>query len=225
MTTLVAPYTGCDVCRDRAPGWIYGTNAAGQDCVSRCACWWTRFAYPASVPYEFRTARFDTWTVSAETAHALRHARQFLDADAPRDLYLVGPVGTGKTRLACSLLNEWFQRHRTGLFLRVPYLLLKLQPSQGNHEADLFQAAERAPVLVLDDLGAEREKASDYTRRTLLTLYEARHDAGYRTVWTSNRTPADVGDAMGDDRLMSRLVGRCDVVALTGRDQRLRRAR
>ncbi len=74
---------------------------------------------------------------------------------------------------------------------------------------------------MLDDLGAERDAATDYTRRTLLMLYEARHDAGRRTVWTSNKTPGEVGAFMGDDRLASRIAGRCRVVELTGRDWRL----
>ena len=28
-------------------------------------------------------------------------------------------------------------------------------------------------------------------------LYEARHDAGRRTVWTSNKTPGEIGAFMG----------------------------
>ena len=52
-------------------------------------------------------------------------------------------------------------------------------------------------------------------------LYEARHDAGRRTVWTSNKTPSQIGVFMGDDRLSSRIAGRCEVVALEGRDWRL----
>ena len=45
---------------------------------------------------------------------------------------------------------------------------------------------------MLDDLGSERDAATDYTRRTLLMLCEARHDAGRRTVWTSNKAPSEI---------------------------------
>ena len=53
-------------------------------------------------------------------------------------------------------------------------------------------------------------------------LYEARRDEGLRTIWTSNRTPAEVGAFMGDDRLASRIAGWCRVVSLDGPDWRLR---
>ena len=39
--------------------------------------------------------------------------------------------------------------------------------------------------MVLDDIGSERTLSSDYTRRTLLMLYERRCDRGLRTIWTS----------------------------------------
>ena len=87
--------------------------------------------------------------------------------------------------------------------------------------AEEFNRLTAAKLLVLDDLGAERDAATDYTRRTLLMLYEARHDAGRRTIWTSNKTPSEVGAFMGDDRLASRIAGRCRVVELAGRDWRL----
>ena len=136
---------------------------------------------------------------------------------------MCGPVGTGKTRLACTVLNEtWRSGARSAAFARVPILLYRLQPHGTAAEtAEEFARLAAARLLVLDDLGAERDAATDYTRRTLLMLYEARHDAGRRTVWTSNKTPSEVGAFMGDDRLASRIVGRCQVVTLDGRDWRL----
>ena len=100
-------------------------------------------------------------------------------------------------------------------------LLHRLQPFAAVEIGETFDRLAAARLLVLDDLGAEREAATDYTRRTLLMLYEARHDAGRRTVWTSNKTPGEVGAFMGDDRLASRIAGRCRVVELAGRDWRL----
>jgi len=175
------------------------------------------------VPHEFREARWATWRRTAENRHALAAAQAFLrGGEDGRDLLLCGPVGTGKTRLACTVLNEsWRLGERSMAFARVPLLLYRLRPQAALETSETFDRLAAATLAVLDDLGSERDAATDYTRRTLLMLYEARHDAGRRTVWTSNKRPSEIAAFMGDDRLSSRLVGRCDVLGLEGRDWRL----
>ena len=212
--------TGCERC-GRTPGWE-PVVVDGVGRLRRCRCWTRAHAAPVSVPDEFREARWVTWRRTADNGHALDTAREFVHgADGP-DLFLCGPVGTGKTRLACTVLNEaWRLGERSVRFMRVSRLLLRLQPSVAEG-AESFDRLAAVRLLVLDDLGAERDTATDYTRRTLLMLYEARSDAGRRTVWTSNRTPGEVGAFMGDDRLASRIAGWCRVVSLDGPDWRLR---
>ncbi len=217
---------GCGRC-ERTPGWE-SVEVAGHSRLRRCGCWTAARAAaraaPPSVPRELRDARWSTWERTADNARALEAAREFLRAgETGPDLFLCGAVGTGKTRLACTALNEaWKAGERSVAFARVPMLLYRLQPHQAAEGTETFDRLTKARLLVLDDLGAERDAATDYTRRTLLMLYEARHDAGKRTVWTSNKTPAEVGAFMGDDRLASRVAGRCRVVELGGRDWRLR---
>ena len=215
--------TGCKRC-ERTPGWE-PTRVDGVQRLRRCACWTTAHAFAPSVPREFREARWSTWRTTSENRHAVTVARQLVEARRnERDLYLCGPVGSGKTRLACTVLNEaWGSGERPVAFVRVPLLLYRLQPHDDAESREAFEGLLAASLLALDDLGAERDEATDYTRRTLLMLYEARHDAGRRTVWTSNRTPREIGAFMGDDRLASRIVGRCRVVALAGSDWRLRK--
>ena len=212
---------GCGRC-ERMPGWE-SVEIEGVSRLRRCACWKAAHAAPPSVPREFRDARWSTWRKTADNRHALDAARDFVGAgDAGQDLFLSGPVGTGKTRLACTVLNEsWRQGERSVAFARVPILLYELQPHGSADTTETFGRLAAAKLLVLDDLGAERDAATDYTRRTLLMLYEARHDAGRRTVWTSNKSPGEIGAFMGDDRLSSRIAGRCRVVELEGRDWRL----
>ena len=212
---------GCGRC-ERTPGWE-SVEVEGHSRLRRCGCWKAAHAAPPSVPREFRDARWSTWRKTADNGHALAEARAFLRAgEGGPDLFLCGSVGTGKTRLACTALNEaWKSGERSMAFARVPILLYRLQPHGAAETADEFNRLTSAKLLVLDDLGAERDAATDYTRRTLLMLYEARCDAGRRTVWTSNKTPSEVGAFMGDDRLASRIAGRCRVVGLEGRDWRL----
>lgn len=175
------------------------------------------------VPYEFHSAQFGNFSPLSGNATALNKAVSFLAAGATRDLFLSGGVGAGKTRLACSLLNEAYRRKQWCLFARVPMLLHQLQP--GNKEAltDLEHRLMHCDVVVLDDIGAERDQASDYTRRTLLMIYEERGDRGHRTIFTSNKSLQALAEMQDDDRLASRIAGRADVVHLTTSDQRLAR--
>lgn len=173
------------------------------------------------VPYEFRTSTFVNFESKHGNQSALTAARAFLEG--ARDLFLYGGVGAGKTRLACAIANEAYMRGRGGHFERVPMVLHKLQPSQASDARDFERLLWATPLLVLDDVGAERDIATDYTRRTLLMIYEERCDRGLRTVWTSNKSVSELGEMQDDDRLASRIAGRADVVKLTTPDQRIAR--
>lgn len=172
------------------------------------------------VPVEFQTARFANYRHEDGNATAIDKARAFLAGT--RDLFLTGGVGAGKTRLACTVANEAFLARVGARFVRVPMVLHQLQPGRDEAE-EIERQLFTTRVLVLDDIGAERDQATDYTRRTLLMIYEERHDRGLRTVFTSNKTVQQLAEMQDDDRLASRIAGRADVVKLTTADQRLAR--
>ncbi len=217
-TTTTPPIEICELCD--GSGWKPLTQN-GIRRVTRCDCWLARQARAADgTPMEFRDALLENFESRTGNAHALKVARAW--APSGRDLAFIGPVGTGKTRLACSLLNEHFRRHRDGLFIRVPMLLLELRRQEfaapEDQDTALFDRCCQVSALVLDDVGVE--KGSDYTRRTLQTIYDARGDQGLRTIWTSNLTLEELSVFLGDDRLPSRIFGRADVVELAGEDWR-----
>jgi hypothetical protein len=207
----------CEHCEGR--GWRQ-VNEGGYWRYRRCGCVVVTITADG-VPYEFRDAALDNYREEDGNKSAVVKARQFLDGT--RDLYLAGGVGAGKTRLACSILNEHARKRRTAFFARVPMLLHQLQP--GRDAGDLEQRLFTTSLLVLDDVGAERDQATDYTRRTLLMIYEERGDRGVRTIFTSNKALGELGAMQDDDRLASRIAGRADVVKLSTGDQRLRRVK
>lgn len=178
--------------------------------------------YADGVPYEFHSATFENYRMEEGNKTAIERARGFFDSH--RDLYLTGGVGAGKTRLACSLANSWWRSGKSALFSRVPMVLHQLQPGRQDDELREYESRLfNVPLLVLDDIGAERDQATDYTRRTLLMIYEERGDRGKRTIWTSNKSLHELAAMQDDDRLASRIAGRADVVKLTTPDQRIAR--
>jgi len=176
----------------------------------------------AGVPVAFQRSRLSNWETNSTTAAAHAKASAFLAGT--RDMFITGAVGSGKTRLACAIANDAAVARLSARFVRVPMVLHQLQPGRSPEE---MSALERQlfsqPLLVLDDIGAERDVATDYTRRTLLMIYEERWDRGHRTILTSNKTLSQLAEMQDDDRLVSRLAGRADVVTVTAPDQRLLR--
>lgn len=146
---------------------------------------------------------------------ALQHAKFFLDG-THHGLYMHGLPGVGKTSIACAVLNGCMAKRQTGRFVRVPELLR----SWINDEDDEFQRLVRTPVLCLDDVGAQQ--GTDYARRTLGTLFDAREAAGNRTIWTSNLDLNALAIFLEDDRLTSRIQGTCKIVEVGGPDHRLK---
>lgn len=205
-----SPYE-CEACNDT--GWR-GSPRGG---VTPCECKLPKYA--PGVPLEFQPARLENYRVTNNNQRAVELARKFLQDGGTRDLGLIGGVGTGKSRLAASIANAFLLR---AFFIRVARLLDLLSPSTGDEDRVAMQRrVETVPVLVLDDLGAERDRATDFTRRTLLELYESRCDGGLRTIWTTNKTLFELSAMQEDDRLSSRLAGRSDVVLIQGDDQRV----
>ena len=74
-------------------------------------------------------------------------------------LVLTGPVGAGKTHLAAAMANRCLEHRHPAMYISVPDLLDHLRgafaPTSEVAYDQLFQQVRNAPVLVLDDLGAQ----------------------------------------------------------------------
>ena len=72
--------------------------------------------------------------------------------------------------------------------------------------ADLMDQLKEAPLLILDDLGAEQAREDSWGDTQLYAILETRYSAGRATLWTSNLTKAEF-TARYSKRLVSRLFG------------------
>src|SRR5262249_51838761 len=116
-----------------------------------------------------------------------------------RNLILHGRTGRGKTGLAVGLLRAAIEEHdRRGLFVNFREVLYDLRRSYTTGApATTVERAQRAPLLVLDDLGAERP--TDHARDELAVLVERRHGRELPTVVTSNLDLARLVRRLGHD--------------------------
>lgn len=212
----------CSTCE--GTGWerVPGKDRTVRHCES-CDYWDRRRGVAPGVPEPERGATLENYEPNGHNLAAIQHAGLFVQG-VHQGLFIHGPVGTGKTRLACSIVNDiWKAKLSRVRFMRVPELMTRLQPSHSTEsEADtLIADLTEVPVLVLDDVGANA--GTDFSRRMLQILVDARADRSHRTIWTSNLDPEELGTFLGDERLPSRIVGSCRIVELDGPDQRLTR--
>jgi DNA replication protein DnaC len=142
----------------------------------------------------------------------------------PSNLYFYGPVGTGKTHLAVILLRRLIldlgieTKFITGVNLL--YEIRSTFSGQNNYEADDYiKRYSKYPVLIIDDLGAE--KSTDWVRETFYLIIDNRYSNMLPTIITSNLSPKLLAEKL-DDRIVSRLMDGAKIIKLEGNDYRLK---
>jgi DNA replication protein DnaC len=114
---------------------------------------------------------------------AYQAAREFA-ADPVGWLVLGGPSGGGKTHLAAAIANERIAHDQPTYYISVPDLLDRLRTSFSPDSEvpydEFFEQVRNAPLLVLDDLGAQ--SATAWAKEKLDQLLTARYNSILPTV-------------------------------------------
>lgn len=158
------------------------------------------------------------------------HVRSMLDGVIPdKGFGLMGPTGTGKTLAFAAVVkrmigNRWLMQADTlGMgatsqfvaWVRWPEEVNRFRTIVGSVEGGLKEAQDvidrwaTFPVLVLDDLGAERlrgDYSEDWATSLLDILVDRRHNEMLPVWWTSNLSRDEFIERYGT-RLWSRLAG------------------
>jgi DNA replication protein DnaC len=183
------------------------------------------------IPLMFRDATTDhpkmlAWCAAFAAGFPVPDGVHAADAlHRTRSLLILGPTGAGKTHMTYAAIRRLAA---LGVSLRwealtAPDLYARLRPRNGIDSEAEFTQVSGAELLLLDDLGAA--KGSEWTEDVNYRLLNFRNDAGLPTLVTSNlQREAPEGQpslslALGD-RVMSRLLGMCDVIVLRGSDRR-----
>jgi DNA replication protein DnaC len=172
------------------------------------------------VPKRYRGVEFSDFDPGNDRM-ALSVAKQYVKNWPPVHPFLTFQSenkGNGKTMLAVSVLTEAHRRHRVNSrFWPVIDLLERYRQAYQSEETleKIDTELRRVPLLVLDDLGAE--KGTDWTRERLYSLINARYNDLAPTLVTTNIDPG-----LFDERIASRLLDKKTgaVVTFVGKDRR-----
>lgn len=187
------------------------------------------------VPPNYAGKSFGEYKVTEHNERAIK-AAQWVMGNGDKGLLLYGPPGTGKTLLAATAVNELLKWGWMAMFSSLPDLLNDIRTSYDKGTtADILQAINETPFLVLDDLGAER--MTPWVGEQLFGLINSRLSGKRKTIITSNYSPSEliarmetvdskwnVIDDIQGRRIMSRIHEMCYLVEMGGEDWRRKAA-
>ena len=146
-------------------------------------------------------------------------------------LYIWGKsTGCGKTSWACKIMGYYFRKiafttglENEGLYIFLPTFLEDLRDNYDNKDPDFEQVlsmVKGCKLLIIDDIGAER--VTEWVRERMVSIINTRSSNGLCTIYTSNLSPAELTEELGD-RIASRVLGSSKVVEISGGDWRVSR--
>lgn len=160
--------------------------------------------------------RFDKATMSEEIVKCKRYADAWDDMRRENNgLLLWGNTGNGKTFAAACIANELIDRGIPAMITSFPRIL-----NAGYDKQEIIEQVHYYPLLVIDDLGAER--SSEYAMETVYTVIDERYKAKKPLIVTTNLTltdlknPQDVAHA----RIYDRLRSMCSPICFAGENLR-----
>jgi DNA replication protein DnaC len=166
----------------------------------------------------FRLFTREAFKVSAENRAALEAVQRFnCQSD---NLLLWGPCGTGKSHLAAIIGRQHATYDGRVIFTEPAPLLRSLRLLKPVEEQEAIDRYVNAPVLIIDDLGIEKD--TEFAVSTISEIVSHRLKADRNgLVVTSNLSLDALAAKLGDERLTSRLAGMCQVIEIRGADRRL----
>ena len=156
---------------------------------------------------------------------AKKYAEEFSPA-TKSGLFFYSKAGAGKTHLAVSIARHLIeQKQIAASFIRVVDLFLNIRQTYNADESyrtesemGLLRKYTTTPLLILDDLGAE--KTSEWVRQILYQIIDSRWIDEKPFIITSNLTLQELAIRF-DDRISSRIAGACEVFEVRSHDYRV----
>lgn len=113
-----------------------------------------------------------------------RYADSFLKKNVDVGLILYGNSGTGKTFDSACIANYLMQQGKSVLALNLALYLTKLKSEWNEAEIDILDKVSKCDLLIIDDLGVEKE--SEWTLEKTFLLIDARYRSGKPLIISTN---------------------------------------
>lgn len=138
-----------------------------------------------------------------------------------KGLLLFGNVGTGKSFIAACIANSVIDKAIPVLMSSFPRIANTVQGMTSDRQA-YYDSFQRYPLLVLDDLAAERK--TEYMQEIVYNVINARCESGLPMIVTTNLTAEDIKNPTDETnkRIFSRLLDCCHPIEVKGSDRRKR---
>ena len=213
-------------CKNKVAGYCYQPEKDKNIInFSYVACKWNQIsmkenAYKENLelfdmPIDIKEASLkDVYTDDKSRVPIIRYFKEFMDKyaqnESPKGLYLTGSFGSGKTYLIAALLNEMAKKKTVCALVYYPEFLRSLKASFQTDYSEKFNFIKKAPILLLDDIGAENE--SNWSRDEVLgPILQYRMQNHLTTFFTSNLTIDELEQALsvtssGVDKVKARRI-------------------
>ena len=155
--------------------------------------------------------------MSAAMQNYVQHFGEFRKQG--KGLLLFGSVGTGKTFLAACVANALIDKGTPCLVTNFARIANTVQGLfEGRQE--YYDSLNRFPLLVLDDLNAERK--TEYMQEIVFNVIDARYRAKLPLIVTTNLTREELQNPVDitSQRIYSRLFEMCTPIEIAGADRR-----
>ena len=191
-----------------------------------------RIVQSSGIPRAYAEKTLADYIVTEGNRKAVEVAKWLIEYQ-DKGALLYGATGTGKTLLAAIVAREKMRRGVAVVFASVPELLMDIRGSFGTGSTEeILRSVQKAPCLVMDDLGAER--MSEWVSEQVFAILNYRSNHELQTIITSNYSLKGLAERMvltgkngtsTDDlqgrRILSRICGMSYVVEVQGKDFRM----
>lgn len=177
---------------------------------------------------KFREATFEAYETRPENEKPLRIAKNYVDKfnlmqERNQGILFYGTVGTGKSFTSACIANALLNR---GISVVMTSFVKILQDIQGNHinESQYITILEKAHLLIIDDLGAERN--TDFALEKVYNIIDSRVRINKPLILTTNLTLKDMQENpdIRYRRIYDRIFEVCYPVNMPGRSFRMNEA-
>ncbi|WP_213996427.1 ATP-binding protein [Tepidanaerobacter syntrophicus] len=232
-----ASCTSLDMCKNQLSGYWYGLSEKGCELYKKpnftlheCKSMAQRkqelklkyLVETSGIKDAYKHKTFDNFKADNDNKTAYEMCKAYADnftSDAGNLMLYSRNPGTGKTHLACAIMNKLIEKGVICMFVVVPELLSEMSSKVAKNEdvGAMVKEIVNTPFLVLDDLG--KEKITDWRREQLYIIINNRMASKKPTVITSNCNIAELGERL-DAATVSRIVEDAQIIHVKSKDYR-----